>query len=591
MVLDCFFDSLDMAELKSAVQSAFKNASNPPLLDLKTVWDVALMAMWQSIADEELKPCNWNFPNDKNWLYNRLKPLITKDANILSVMKDSFNNRLEESFCYDQIFWVQTKKDFLIKAYLVSNLLKKIPGDKIAVMLPSLSITSLLVVACYMANKVPVMLNRTQSEEAFKHCLKTQNVEVILTSKSFFKQIQTPRLKKYNMTFFEDLLAKISIFQKLRAVIQAKRFNIPKKISDTAVVLFTSWSEALPKTVELTHQNLLQDIIWALWNVSLANYQDVEIVYLPPFHSFGFVLWTILPLVSWMRAVFTPDPNDSKSIANLILHTKSTILASTPTFLKWIVQAAKENQINSLRIAIVWAEKCQKDLFTKFSRLAPNASIIEWYWITECSPIISVNPLKRNAKIKRWTAWLPILWEKVKILNIDTLEELPAKKEWMIYVRGTNIFAGYLEKWLESPFVEIDWEQWYKTWDLWFIDNEWYLTISWRLKRFVKIAWEMISLPAIETTLAKKWNSKTWEECLSIEAEEQDGDVKLTLFTTENIWLHDVNAYLREQWISNLVHIDEIRQVYEIPMLGTWKIDHVQLQKIMRWEQIKSKKK
>lgn len=107
-------------------------------------------------------------------------------------------------------------------------------------MLPSLSATSLLILACYLAKKVPVMLNRTQSNEAFSHCIKSQNVKTILTSKSFFQKIQTPRLKKYEMTFFEDLLKDISLTQKLKAVYDAMRFQIPNDISQTAVVLFTS---------------------------------------------------------------------------------------------------------------------------------------------------------------------------------------------------------------------------------------------------------------------------------------------------------------------------------------------------------------
>jgi hypothetical protein len=84
------------------------------------------------------------------------------------------------------------------------------------------------------------MLNWTQSNEAFSHCIKSQNVEVILTAKSFFQKIQTPRLKKYNMTFFEDILKDISLIQKLTAVIKAKRFKLPRDISKIAVVLFTS---------------------------------------------------------------------------------------------------------------------------------------------------------------------------------------------------------------------------------------------------------------------------------------------------------------------------------------------------------------
>ena len=584
LVLDCFFDSLDMAEMKATVQSLFPDSSNPPLLDLKTLWDVSMMAIWKSATNEELKPCNWNETKDGRVIYSHVKSILRPDSTILSLMKETFKNGKELSFCYDSLFWVQSKKDFIIKAYLIADLFKKMPGERIAIMLPSLSATSLLIAWCYLAKKIPVMLNWTQSQESFSHCLKSQNVEVILTAKSFFQKIQTPWLKKYNMTFFEDILKDVSLTQKLKAVFKAMRFKIPTNISKIAVVLFTSWSEALPKTVELTHENILNDILWTAWLVWLKM-NDVELCFLPPFHSFGFILWIAIPLITWVRVVFTPDPNDSKTIANLSEHTKTTFIASTPTFLNGIVQIAKDRQLQTLRFAVVWAEKCPKELFTKFSKKAPDATIIEWYGITECSPIIAVNPFKRNTKIKRWTVWLPILWESVKIVNIDTNEELPVGKEWMILVRWLNMFGWYIDPKLESPFVEIKWNQRYKTWDLWFFDKDGYLTISWRLKRFVKIAWEMISLPAIETILARKWKSADGVECLAIEAEEKDWNVKLTLFTTEKLWKSEVNDYLHEQWITNLVSIDSIIQIKEIPMLGTWKVDHVQLKSILEsWE-------
>ena len=580
LILDCFFDSLDMAELKSTVQSIFPESSNPPLLDLKTVWDVAMMAIWKSTTNEEMKPCNWIEPKDGRVIYSHIKSILKENSTILDLMKETLKKDKSTSFCYDWIFWVQSRKDFIIKAYLIADLLKKMPWERIAIMLPSLSATSLLIVWCYIAKKIPVMLNWTQSNEAFSHCIKSQNVEVILTAKSFFQKIQTPRLKKYNMTFFEDILKDISLIQKLTAVIKAKRFKLPRDISKIAVVLFTSWSEALPKTVELTHENILQDILWTAWLVWLKM-NDVELCFLPPFHSFWFILWIAIPLVTGVRIVFTPDPNDSKTIANLTEHTKTTLIASTPTFLNWIVQMAQDNQLKSLRFTVVWAERCPKELFTKFSKKAPQATIIEWYGITECSPIIAVNPFKRNAKIKRWTVWLPILWESVKILDIDTNEELPAKKEWMIFVRWLNMFSWYVDKKLESPFIEINWKQRYKTWDLWFLDNDWYLTISWRLKRFVKIAWEMISIPAIENVLARKWKHADWTECLAIEYEENNWKVKLTLFTTENLNLKEINSYLHEQWVTNLVSISNIIKLNEIPMLWTWKVDHVNLKKLL----------
>ena len=580
LVLDCLFDSLDMAELKSTVQSTFSKASNPPLLDLKTVWDVAMMAIGQSATVEKIKPCNWTVSKDGRVIYSHIKSSMKDDSNILSLMKEILGKDKSISFCYDSIFGVQSRKDFVIKAYLIADLLKKMPWERIAIMLPSLSATSLLVVWCYLANKVPVMLNWTLSNEAFSHCIKSQNVQVILTVKSFFQKIQNPRLNKYNMTFFEDILKNVSLVQKLKAVHKARAFKIPKNVSKVAVVLFTSWSEALPKAVELTHKNILHDILWTAWLVWLKM-NDVDLCYLPPFHSFGFVIWIVIPLITGVRVVLTPDPNDSKTIANLTEHTKATFIASTPTFLNGVIQMAGDSQLKSLRFAVVWAEKCPKELFTKFSKKAPNATIIEWYWITECSPIIAVNPFKRNAKIKRWTAWLSIIWQTIKIMDLDTHKEQEANKDGMIYVSWLNVFEWYIDKNLESPFEEFDGKKWYKTWDLWYLDKDGYLTISWRLKRFIKIAGEMISLPAIESTLSRKWKHSDWTECLAVESEENKGKVKLTLFTTETLDLKEVNSYLHEQWFTNLVSIDWMIKLDEIPMLWTGKVDYVQLKKFL----------
>ena len=92
----------------------------------------------------------------------------------------------------------------------------------------------------------------------------------------------------------------------------------------------------------------------------------------------------------------------------------------------------------------------------------------------------------------------------------------------------------------------------------------------------------MVSLPAIESVLSRKWKSNDWTESLAIESEEDwNWNVKFTLFTTENLEKTEINNYLHEQWIRNLVSIDEIIQLKEIPVLGTWKVDYVQLKSIL----------
>ncbi|MBQ7616494.1 hypothetical protein IJS64_00445 [bacterium] len=53
-----------------------------------------------------------------------------------------------------------------------------------------------------------------------------------------------------------------------------------------------------------------------------------------------------------MRSVNTPDPNDSVTAAKLIAHTKPTILATTPTFLKNLLTIATPEQLKPLRYVI-----------------------------------------------------------------------------------------------------------------------------------------------------------------------------------------------------------------------------------------------
>lgn len=146
-------------------------------------------------------------------------------------------------------------------------------------------------------------------------------------------------------------------------------------------------------------------------------------------------------------------------------------------------------------------------------------------------------------------------------------------KEGMIYIRGPSVFSGYLDTSIESPFEEVNGVQYYKTGDLGYRDSDGYLYITGRLKRFVKIAGEMISLPFIEGILLKKYGSET-ELTMAIEAKEQSGEVKIVLFSIVPIVLEEVQGYLRENGVSNLVKITEVQMVEMIPVLGTGKIDY-----------------
>ena len=130
----------------------------------------------------------------------------------------------------------------------------------------------------------------------------------------------------------------------------------------------------------------------------------------------------------------------------------------------------------------------------QFDRLTTDAYLLEGYGITECAPIIAANP-KEKQKLNSVGRVIPGV--ECRIMNLDTGKVCKTGEAGMIYVRGNNVFHGYLGDEVANPFEEIEGQVFYKTGDLGYLDDEGYLFITGRLKRFIKIAGEMISLPFI----------------------------------------------------------------------------------------------
>ena len=580
LVLDLFFDSLDVSEIKSYIQSTFEWAANPPITDLKSVWDLYVMASWLSRSEEALKPCDWWKEKPSTPLNDAIQ--FVEDDTILSLWKKSFKKNKNEAFMWDNIFWLQRKKDVVIKAYVVSHYIKHIPWERIGIMLPSVWSASLVILATYLAGKTPVMFNWTLWKEWFDHCVSFSKVDTILSSRNFYERIKNPFLEEYeknwNFLFLEDTLKKVSLFVKSTAFIKSFYFPLPKA-PDTAVVLFTSGSDSLPKAVALTHTNLIENIKW-VFSVLDIKTDDRLIGFLPPFHSFGFTVNTVMPLITGLQIAYTPDPNDSKIILEIISHTWVTGLTATPTFLKMILSLAEKSDLQSLRYAVVGAEKCPEDVFVSFQKLAPKWVILEGYGITECSPVVSINPITGS---KPGTVWKIISTLDCKILDIDTSKEIMSWEQWMIYVKWKSIFSWYLDSNLEKPFEEIHGELYYKTGDLGKLDTDNFLTITGRLKRFVKIAWEMVSLPYVEWVLREKYNP--WDTLeMAVEALEEDGKVKICLFSVNSTSWKEVNHYLRERGVTNLIRISEVIKVDEIPVLWTGKTDYKVLKAMISFD-------
>ena len=576
LILDFYFDSLDLAEIISIVQQKFAPSREIKFTEIKTVFDLHQIAIRQNETGKKLPPCNFN-SHFSDFL--KIPPHCTIPENFLEIFTQ---NQKEISF-FDEIAGNFSRQKFLLKTVAIVQFLQKnFPEKKIGILLPALSVSTLFIAAVQLAGKIPVMFNFTAGKKSFTDCVAVSGVKNIFTAKKFFDTIseKIPANSSANFIFLEDAAKKINFLDKIRAAIKtkfARQFFSRQKFPSTAAILFTSGSENLPKAVPLSQENILENLRACLQVLQIERKENF-LGFLPPFHSFGFAVNFILPLCTGAKIAYCPNPLDGEKLRQMISHTKTSLFATSPTFLKNILQKATAKDLSTLKFVISGAEACSEKLKENFQKLTENrGKILEGYGITECSPVLTVNPLEKQ-KAKSVGKFLPNV--EYKICDLKTGKILPTGKIGMILVRGKSIFGGYLDQKISSPFVEIDGKKFYRTGDLGFVDREGFLFLSGREKRFIKIAGEMISLPFLENLLNEKF-SNSEENIFAVEGSDQISPPKIVLFSVKKFSLKKVNKFLLSRGISNLSQISEIRFLKEIPVLGSGKVDYQILKKII----------
>jgi acyl carrier protein len=575
LVADLGADSLNIVEIVSELENQFKKFSSPEINGIKTIGDLCLVVLGQFSTGADLKPCYFD-PTVSREGFIQVDP----DKNILWQFLDTFTSNPKEYFAYDAMLGSTNRKTFLLKAAVVAELIKKkVKGEHVGIMLPALQSTTLLVVASYMAGKIPVMLNWTVGKKVLEHCTETANVQVILSADGFIKKIeeQLPESIKSKLILLEKEIPKISFSLKIKGLIVSKfpkLFLDYKQINKTAVILFTSGSEAMPKAVPLTHTNITNDL-HGTFELMKIEKKTIFLGFLPPFHSFGFTALTAFPLISGTRVAYTPNPTDAREVLKILKHTKSNLMVGTPGFLKLMMAVGSAYYFKSIRYVISGAEAMPLALKELFDSLTTNAKLLEGYGITECAPILSANPVHKQ-KANSVGNFIPGI--EHLILDLETGKPSLTGNSGMLYVRGKNVFNGYLGEETNNPFEEINGKTYYKTGDLAYLDEDGFLFITGRLKRFIKIAGEMISLPFIEKILLEKYGDQE-KQVLAVEGSDKTTPAQIVLFTTLNINLEDVNNYLAKNGVAPLARIKRIVEIEEIPVLGTGKTDYKVLRK------------
>ncbi len=572
---DLGLDSLASAELAIWTEKEFGLPVGTPE-SLVTVADVVLAASGKGISAIE-SPLREATPAWSAGVSDA-RVAVPSGETILEVFLAQAARRPGQVVLADQVSGEVTYRRLVLGVMLMAPALRQLPGRYVGIMLPASVGAGLFYLAALYAGKTPVMINWTTGSRNLAHALDLLGVERVVTAKALVSKLETMGvdLSALSGRFVaaEDLRAGLSPARKIAALVRshvswaALRRTAPTR---EAVVLFTSGSENLPKAVPLTHANLLANVRDVLSAVPLYE-RDVLVGMLPPFHSFGITVTTILPLCCGLRTVYHPNPTEAAVLARIIAAFRVTLMVGTPTFLNGIVRAAQPGQLDSLRYAVTGAEKCPATVYEALRQACKGATILEGYGITECSPIVSAN---RPEKSVPGSIGLPVDSVESAVVDLERGEAVRDGETGMLLVRGPSIFGGYLNYSGESPFVEWNGKSWYRTGDLVRRDSSGWLYFEGRLKRFVKLGGEMISLPAIESVLLPHFTSSSDEgPPLAVDTIGTADTPEIVLFSTKPTDRERVNQLIRDAGLSALHNVREVIRVAAIPVLGTGKTDY-----------------
>ncbi len=581
---DLGLDSLDNAELLSFLDDNF-DISGVPVSELTTVGKVMAIAARQiSFGEQEeevgINLSKWfkSLPSDRAF--------IPEGETIPEVFLKVCEDKDGEVMCGDLRAGVVTYSKAKLMVLILAEYIRKLPGEYIGILLPSSVAAYLTIIATQLAGKVPLMINWTVGVRHLETVAALSKVQAILSSWAFLDRLENIDFDgiQDQIITLEDARRKFTIKDKALAFIRSKMstksilkaFGVHNRSGDSkAVLLFTSGTESMPKGVPLTHRNVLSNQRSAIEKVEIRR-DDVLLGILPPFHSFGFTVSGLLPILGGIRVAFYPDPTNGKALAKEVQRWGATIICGAPTFLKGIFKNGDKEQLNTLRLCVTGAEKAPADLFKMVKELK-GCSLIEGYGITECSPILTVNMSGDPTNgIGR-----PLDNVELSIVNLETHQPAPEGQQGLILAKGPNIFAGYLNNGLSSPFVSLNGQQWYSTGDLGYLNSNGNLILSGRLKRFIKIGGEMISLASIEDTLQKTLGDRAEGEgpVLAVSAKEEAGErTKIYVFARFDTTNEELNKILREGGFSNLVKVYKVIKLDEMPFMGTGKINYRQLE-------------